>query len=461
MRSAIRKHLGDFFAIIGLMLVAAVVAVVVLGHQRFTLPGWVPVIGSSFFHVEAEMSTAQAVTPGQGQTVNIAGVEVGEITSVRLEDGKAIVGMEIRPKYDRVYKDASVLLRPKTGLKDMVAELTPGTPSAGRLPDGGRIPISQTLPDVNLDEILSALDSDTRDYLVMLLNDGAEGIGGKANGSLLGQDIRRIEPTAHFADEINEGLATRRANLARVVHNFSLLTDELGKRDTQLGNFVENSNAVFASLASQDQSLRGILQRLPGTLSTTQTTLGKVKTLADTLGPTLQALRPGARALGPSLKETRPFLNESTPVIRDEIRPFTRAALPTVTELRPAMRDLAAATPDLTRSFNVVNRLLNEVAYNPPGKQNEGFLFWQSWVNHAGNAVFSSQDAHGPIRRGLIVLSCSTAQLLDAVKASNPQLATLIDLLNAPKQSQICPKSSDPAALAPATGTATAAKAGG
>ena len=102
--------------------------------------------------------------------MNIAGVEVGEIKSVRLEDGRAIVGMKIEPRYSRVYRDASVLLRPKTGLKDMVAELTPGTPSAGRLREGGRIPVSQTLPDVNLDEILAALDTDTRDYLKLLLS---------------------------------------------------------------------------------------------------------------------------------------------------------------------------------------------------------------------------------------------------------------------------------------------------
>jgi phospholipid/cholesterol/gamma-HCH transport system substrate-binding protein len=126
-------------------------------------------------------------------------------------------------------------------------------------------------------------------------------------------------------------------------------------------------------------------------------------------------------------------------VIRDEIRPFTRAALPTVQELRPAMRDLAATTPDLTASFKVVNRLLNEVAYNPPGDTQEGFLFWQSWVNHAGNAIFSTQDAHGPIRRGLVVLSCSSAQLLDSVAQANPQLGTLVELLNAPSPAQICP----------------------
>jgi phospholipid/cholesterol/gamma-HCH transport system substrate-binding protein len=162
-RTAIRKHLPDVLAILGLLIVAVAVSTVILGKQRLHLPGWVPVVGQEFFALNAEMSTAQAVTPGQGQTVNIAGVQVGEITSVRLQDGKAIVGMQVEPKYDRIYKNASILLRPKTGLKDMVAELTPGSEDAGRLPEGGTIPISQTLPDVNLDEILASLDTDTRD----------------------------------------------------------------------------------------------------------------------------------------------------------------------------------------------------------------------------------------------------------------------------------------------------------
>jgi phospholipid/cholesterol/gamma-HCH transport system substrate-binding protein len=159
------------------------------------------------------------------------------------------------------------------------------------------------------------------------------------------------------------------------------------------------------------------------------------------LGPTLQDLRPGARALGPALRDTRPFLTTSTPIIRDQIRPFTRAALPTVRELRPALRDLAEATPDLTRSFRVVNALLNTLAYNPPGSASEGYLFWLSWVNHIGSTVFATQDAHGPIRHGLIVLSCSTAQLLQSVTSTNQQLGTLVALLNAPSVQQICPTS--------------------
>ena len=127
--------------------------------------------------------------------------------------------------------------------------------------------------------------------------------------------------------------------------------------------------------------------------------------LADELGPTLQALRPGARALGPALRQTRPFLRETTPIIRDEIRPFVRASRPLVTELRPAVRDLSALTPDLLRTLQRRQRRCSTRSPTTrPATTEEGFLFWASWVNHLGPAVFSTQDGHGPIRRGLVVV---------------------------------------------------------
>ena len=441
--TAIRKHLVDFLAIVGLIIVALAVAAVILANQRLTLPGWLPVLGQDFTEIEAELSTAQAVTPGQGQTVNVAGVEVGEISGVRLEDGKAIVTLKLEEDSVPVYRDASVLLRPKTGLKDMVAELTPGTKDAGELVDGQRIPIGQTSPDVNLDEILSVLDGDTRSYLQLLLSDGAQGL--KGNGRELANTIRRFEPTARDARALAEGLADRRQNIKRAIHNFSLVVDELGAKDDRLAEFVDSSNAVFAALANQDANLRATLRELPSALTETKTALGKAEVLADELGPTLQALRPGARALAPALQQTRPFLRETTPVIRDEIRPFVRASRPLVSDLRPATRDLAALTPDLVRSFKVVNALLNTLAYNPPGDTEEGFLFWASWVNHLGPAVFSNQDGHGPIRRGLVVVGCQSLQILENIVLGNPQLGVLTQLLETPDRADVCPTPGRPA----------------
>jgi phospholipid/cholesterol/gamma-HCH transport system substrate-binding protein len=437
---AVRKRARDFAAITALILIALVVGGVILNNQRFNLPGWVPLVGKNFFTLKGEFDTAQAVTPGQGQTVTIAGVTVGEISKVNLHDGRALVSMQIKPKYAAVYRDAHMLLRPKTGLKDMVVELQPGTPTAGKLRSGGTVPIQSTLPDINPDEILASLDGDTRDYIKLLLGGAGEGLRGQARS--LSATLRRFDPTARDARRITELLAQRRANLARVIHNFQLLSTELASKDAQISQFVSSSNAVFQRFANQDANIRSTLRLLPGALQETQLALGKADGLARALGPTLQSLRPTARTLGPTLRELRPFLEQTTPIIQTKLRPFSRAALPTVKQLRPAASDLAAVTPRLTTTFRVLNYALNELAFNKSGPGEEGFLFWLAWANHAGVSVFGNQDAHGPIRRGVFIASCSSLELLDTVAANAPSLSLLVQLTNAPKRSNICAKGS-------------------
>jgi phospholipid/cholesterol/gamma-HCH transport system substrate-binding protein len=449
-RTAIRKHRADFIAIIGLMLVSALVGSYILTKQRFTLPGWVPVIGTSFYTVNAEFSTAQSITPGQGQTVNIAGVKVGEIKKVDLVDGRARLKLQLDQKYEkRVRTNATMLLRPKTGLNDMIVELVPGTRSAPAVPDGGTIVADRSQPNVNLDEVLASLDADTRDYLKLLINGAGEGLRGQSKN--LSAALKRFEPTGRSLAKVNGLLSTRRNNLRRVVHNFQALSTELSRRDAQLTRFVSSSNGVFEGFAAQEANLRETIRLLPGALTATRVALEKSDALARDLGPALRDLTPGSRALGPSLRATQPFLEKTTPIIQNQLRPFARAALPTLKPLRPAAADLAAQTPDLTSTFEVVNQLFNTLAYNPPGAKEEGYLFWVAWANHNANAIFSLADAHGPIRRGSVLASCSTLGLLPSVAQNSPQLGTLISLLGAPLSSSACPKSSQ-APTTPATG---------
>jgi phospholipid/cholesterol/gamma-HCH transport system substrate-binding protein len=437
-KKAIREHLRDFLAGLFLLVLALAVAGYILSNQRFYLPAWVPVVGTDFYDLEAELSTAQAVVPGQGQTVNIAGVKVGEVGRVELEDGHAVVQMRLREEHARVYRDATILLRPKTGLKDMYLSLDPGTPESGRLPEGGRVRVGNTLPDVNPDEVLASLDADTRSYLQVLLNAGGQALGDQEASADLRETFKRFEPTARYGKRVTLALAERRRNLRRVIHNFQELSTELGSKDQQLAAFVDSANANFEALAAEEDSIRESLRLLPGTLGQTETTLRKASTLARELGPTLQQLRPAARALGPSLRQMRPFLRETTPIVENELRPFATDVRPTVRQLRAAAKDLAVVTPRLTRTFKVVNAFLNTLAYNPPGDE-EGYLFWSAWTAHAGATIFTTQDAHGPIRRGLVLISCPAFTVLDQVTSANPQLSTLIQLLNAPRQSEVCP----------------------
>jgi phospholipid/cholesterol/gamma-HCH transport system substrate-binding protein len=457
--TAIRKRLPDFAAILVLFLIALGVATYILSNQRLNLPAWVPIVGKDFFTLKAEFQTGQALTPGQGQTVNVAGVKVGEIQKVELVDGRALVTMKIEPKYAEgkdgrpaIYKDARMLLRPKTGLKDMIVELSPGTPKAGKVKDGGTIPVANTLPDVNPDEILASLDADTRQFLVILLNGAGTGLRGRSGD--LSATFRRFEPTARDTLAITDLLAQRRRNIARSINNFRKLAEELGARDDQLAEFVSSSNAVFQAFANQEANIRATLAELPPTLTQAQTTLADTTELANTLGPTFNALLPFARALAPAQIASRNLFIQSTPIIQNQIRPFTRIATPIVTQLRPATKDLEELTPNLIKVFDVVNYLFNELAYNPPGAD-EGFLFWVAWANHIGKGIFGAGDAHGPIRRGEFLASCSSLQLLDQVVLNTPQLAVLTRLLNPPVTSQVCPGSSGaPRSTAPDAGAA-------
>ena len=256
-------------------------------------------LGTDFFELKGEFSTAQSVTPGQGQTVDIAGVPVGEIKKVELDQGRALVTMEIKQKYAKLIKsDATMLLRPKTGLKDMIVELNPGTPGTQSVKDGFTVPVSNTRPDVNLDEILSSLDRDTRDYLRLFIAGGGEGL--KNNGPPPPRRSSGFTPLNRDVAKLTGQLAKRRVNLAHLIHNLQLLVSEVGTKDKQLAELVVSQNAVFQAFANQDRNLRGRSSSLPGALGTTQKALKVSDEMLAKLGPTLRDLRPGARALGPS-----------------------------------------------------------------------------------------------------------------------------------------------------------------
>jgi phospholipid/cholesterol/gamma-HCH transport system substrate-binding protein len=306
---------------------------------------------------------------------------------------------------------------------------------------------------VNSDEFLAQLDEDTRAYLQILLNAGGTAFDDKVTGAdkryeqTAAQDLRetfkRFEPTARDGRKITRLLVKRRHNIKRVIHNFQTFSTALAERDDQLAALVDSANANFEALASEEGSLREAIRLFPGALDQTEQTLTKTATLAGELGPALERLRPFARKLAPALRKTRPFFDETTPIIRDQIRPFARDVQPTVRDLRSATADLAVVSPRLARSFGVLNRFFNMLAYDPPGAR-KSFNFWAAWGAHAGATLFTLQDAHGPIRRGLVLVNCNGYDVLEQVILGNPELGLLTRLLNLPPERTTCPNNVPP-----------------
>jgi phospholipid/cholesterol/gamma-HCH transport system substrate-binding protein len=436
MSRAIREHLRDFVAIVILIGLALVTTGVILVQQAANFPAWVPILGSDRFELKAEFTTAQAVTPGQGQTATIAGINVGSVSNVTLDSGRAVVTMDVENKYaPLIHSDATLLLRPRTGLQDMTIEIDPGT-GQREVEEGSTIPLAQTQPNVQPDQILASLDADTRSYLQLLLEAAGEGLRGE-NGPKLAAALKRFSPTARDLAKIGGALEERRRNIRRAITNFGRVSQELARRDTQLAGFVRSSNDVLGSFADQEASLRATLQELPATLRTTRGALASSDRLSLVLGPASRALIPAANALAPALRQVRPLFRDTVGPIRDQIRPFARASQKPLKHINQAAKPLNKTTKGLTTSFDELNRFFNALAYNPPGAAQEGYLFWLGWLNHDTNAVFFTQDAGGPLRHGLVMLDCSTAGAAISVAFGDSDLKTLQQLAGVPTQTQI------------------------
>ena len=279
MKRAIKKHSGDFAAILVLLFLSVLVAGYILSHERLRFP----LIESSPFTLNAAFSTAQAVTPGQGQSVRVSGVQIGDIGAVKLENGLAVVRMDINQPYKHlIHTDATALLRPRTGLKDMFIEVNPGSTGAPIAKPGFTIPVSNTQPDINVDEILSSLDGDTRAYLSLLVNGAGQGLK-RPGGTELAQVLDRFEPTHRDLARVSRALAVRGSNLRRLINSLQRLNTALAAKQNQIVSLVDTSSTVFRAFASEDQNVSRAVADLPATLE-----------------PDDRDARPGARAGRPA-----------------------------------------------------------------------------------------------------------------------------------------------------------------
>ena len=411
----LRREARWLWPILAIVITGLACAAYVLNKQRLESPL------ADRYGLLLEFDNADAVTPGTGSPITVAGVKVGQIDGARLEGGRGVVSVSIDPaELPRVYRDASAQLVPNTPLKDMQIRLYPGRRSAGRLPDGGRIDVADTITPVDADGFRRALDSDTRAWVRSLIAGLDVGLRGRKRD--LNRALRSLGPTAAQLRQITGLLASRRKTIPALVHNLRVITEATADRDRDLTRVVHAGDATLDALARNDGSLRRALELLPGTLQAARTTLARTPRFARSLDRTLTALDPSLRALPTALRETPDSVRGVVPLPTAEATRFVDGLAPLAKDVRPASRDLAAAVPPLRRSFRVLGRTTNQIAYKP-SKDSESYLFWLAWLAHNGNSMVSSQDAHGSLFRGFVILICP------AQGAPSPAVAQLVQTL--------------------------------
>jgi phospholipid/cholesterol/gamma-HCH transport system substrate-binding protein len=380
---------------------------------------------ASYYTLEGTFPTANAVVPGLGEPVNVAGVHVGEIASVQLHGGRGTLRMDINPSVlPKVYGDAAAALVPNTPLKDMEVDIIPGHSSAGRLKPGAPIPVSETTTPIDSDDLLAALDADTRAWFTSLITDSYTATHGRV--PQLTRLLHALGPTTEDVRAIGDELAVRRHEISHLVHNLGVLTRAASSQDRSLRTVTVAGEQTLHALASQSVALRDAVRRLPATLATTRRTLADTAAFSEQLGPTATALEPSIRRLPSVLHELPTLFRGAALLPASQAIPFINAALPLARMIPSLAHNLLAATPSLLDSFKVLEYVVNEFAYDPGGG-NPGFLYWFAWFAHNSNSFLSTQDANGSVWRGMGVVSCTLlnttplAPLLEAlIGTSNP-----------------------------------------
>jgi len=179
--------------------------------------------------------------------VRIAGVNVGKVVKVERKEGSDTVDvtMEVDEQGLPIHKDATAKIRSRIFLEgNFFVELTPGTPSADKVEDGDTIPVTQTATPVQLDQLLTALQSNDRESLQDLLIGLGDGLTRKpsaADDADQDPDVRGESAAKSLNDSITSAPASLKGS-AEV--NKALL----GTEPHDLGKLIAGLDKVTTAL---------------------------------------------------------------------------------------------------------------------------------------------------------------------------------------------------------------------
>ena len=374
------------------------------------------------YRLKAAFSSANSIR--NNSPVRIAGVNVGKVKSVERQEGTnaAIVTMEIKDSGLPIHKDAQLKIRPRIFLEgNFFVELQPGSPSAPLLDSGDTVPITQTAEPVQLDQVLTALQTDTREDLKDLLEGYGEALTRRptaAEDAGHDPDVRgetaaeSLNDAARYAADafrstaiVNQAFLGREPrDLSRLIAGLAKVTKALDANEAQLQDLITNFDTTVTAFASEAGNLRTTIGLLPGTLRSADRAL-------DSLNAALPPTRAFAREILPGVRETPATIDASFPWIAQTRRLLSRAELRgLVQDLRPAVNNLARVTDstiELLPQANLVAQCATKVIF-PTGdiKIEDGTLssgrenyksFWYTMVGLAGEG--QNFDGNGPYVR--------------------------------------------------------------
>ncbi len=299
---------------------------------------------ASEYTVHAIFSSANGLRPDS--LVRIAGVNVGKVTNVtpvshckvngttEHQCQAADVTMTIAQSGLPLHDDATFAIRPRIFLEgNFFVDVHPGTPSAPAADDGHTFPIQQGTEPVQVDQVLTSLQPDTRHNLQVLLEQYGHAV--QQAGPSYNASIKFWLPAYEYSSIVaHDALGIQPHDLSNWIAEQGPVAGAIDAHPQNLQNLITDFNTTANAFARQNAALQHTVAQLPQTLSTAIPAFNALNAAFPPLRRLARVLRPGVITSGPTIDASLPFITQ----LRLLVQP---------SELRGLTSDLSVTVPAL------------------------------------------------------------------------------------------------------------------
>jgi virulence factor Mce-like protein len=301
---------------------------------------------ASKYTVHAIFASANGLRPDS--LVRIAGVNVGKVTSVQTVSSCKVNGlktsqcqaanvtMTIDDNGLPIHMDATFYIRPRIFLEgNFFIDVRPGNPSSPTASDGYVFPIQQGVEPVQIDQVLTSLQGDTRHNLQILLQQFGKAV--KQAGDSYNGSIRYWLPAYEYSSIVaHDALGIQPHDLSGYIDKGGVFAAALDAHPQNLKSLITDLNTTAGAFARQQAALAQTVFELPRTLSAAIPAFNALNTAFPPLRAFAKAFLPGVVSSGPAIDASLPFLAQ----LRQLVQP---------SELGGFTSDLAVSVPALAK----------------------------------------------------------------------------------------------------------------
>jgi phospholipid/cholesterol/gamma-HCH transport system substrate-binding protein len=357
--------------------------------------------------------------------VRIAGVEVGKVIKTERDGDATTVVFTVDGAGRPIHQDAFATIRPRIFLEgNFFVELDPGSPSSPELGSDGTIPVSHTSTAVQIDEVLTALQSPVRADLGRLLESYGQAltheptpaedldqlpmVHGLSGGQALNKTFEFGGEAGKYSSQVTQALTgTQKHDLAKLIAGSGRTFAAFSHDQAALQGLIDNFNTFTGALADQSENLESTVRELAPTLKTAHTSLVSLDKSLPPLRTYAIELQPAVAELPELISSSKPWLAQVRPLLSGKEGGGTAKLL---AEATPGLAGAAQAGKELTLpQLNQLSLCTSKVLV-PTGNQtiDDQFStggpnyreFFYTLTNFAGAA--GNFDGNGPFLRAQV-----------------------------------------------------------